>query len=701
MKKILSLVVVLVVAVAFSSRADVKLPSVIGSHMVLQRSQACPVWGWADPGEKVTVEFAGQKKTAVAAADGSWRVNLRSMKANSTPQTMTITGKNKVVIEDVLVGEVWLCSGQSNMEWTVADSDNPKEEIAAGNHPRIRHIKIPHRPSEKPESDVKTDGWQAASPETVAKFTAVGYFYARKLEKELDVPIGLLGCNWGGTRIEPWTPPVGFKSVPSLKKDFADKLNEFPSVTTKTNKEGNIVKDINHQTPLALYNGMVHPLVPFAIRGALWYQGESNNGEGMLYYEKMKALITGWRSVWKNPKMPFYFVQLAPFNYGGDDTRLAGIWEAQTETLEVPNTGMAVTTDIGNVKDIHPRNKQEVGRRLALWALSKTYGKSGMVYSGPLYDDMKVHANQIELSFDHVGGGLVSRDGKPLTEFTIAGENKNFVAAHAEIVGKKIVVSSDAVSKPVAVRFAMNQFAEPNFANKEGLPASPFRTDKWPLIDTTPGLDPGFKLLFNGKTLAGWEGNPKLWSVEDGCITGKTSNEGDTKIKHNTFLVWKGGEVGDFELRLQYKIIGGNSGIQYRSRVIETGEFGPIVGGYQADFEAGKNYSGILYDERGRGILAKRGEKTVIKTDESGKTKVEVTGSTGDSDKIQSRIKSEGWNDYRVVANGNHLQHFINGALTVDVTDEDSAKAVKSGILALQIHAGPSMTVQFRNIQIK
>ena len=701
MKKFLSLVVVLVVAAAFSSRADVKLPSVIGSHMVLQRSQACPVWGWADPGEKVTVEFAGQKKTAEAAADGSWRVNLRSMKANSTPQTMTITGKNKVVMEDVLVGEVWLCSGQSNMEWTVANSDNSKEEIAAGNHPRIRHIKIPHRPSDKPESNVPTDGWQSASPETVSKFTAVGYYYARTLQKELDVPIGLLGCNWGGTRIEPWTPPVGFKSVKALKKDFADKLDEFPVATMKTNKAGNLVKDINHQTPLALYNGMVHPLVPFAIRGVLWYQGESNNGEGMLYYEKMKALIAGWRSVWKNPKMPFYFVQLAPYNYGGDDTRLAGIWEAQAETLELPNTGMAVTTDIGNVKDIHPRNKQEVGRRLALWALSKTYGKSGLVYSGPLYDDMKVRGNQIELSFDHVGGGLVSRDGKPLTEFTIAGEDKNFVAAHAEMVGKKLVVSSDAVAKPVAVRFAMNQFAEPNFANKEGLPASPFRTDKWPLVDPTPGLEPGFKSLFNGKTLDGWDGNMKLWSVQEGCITGKTSNEGDTKIKHNTFLVWKGGEVADFELRLQYKIIGGNSGIQYRSQLLQSGDFGPIVGGYQADFEAGKTYSGILYEERGRGILAKRGEKTVVKVNEAGKTKVEVTGSVGDSEKIQSRIKNEDWNDYKVIANGNHLQHFINGALTVDVTDEDSAKAGKSGILALQIHAGPAMTVQFRNIWIK
>lgn len=709
MNRTLSVIASLVFAFTLSSRADVKLPAVIGSHMVLQRAQSCPIWGWADPGEQVTVEFAGQKATTRAGADGSWRVNLRSMKASSTPRTMTITGNNRLVLEDVLVGEVWLCSGQSNMEWTVASSDNPKDEIAAANHPRIRHIKIPHRPSDKPESDVPSDGWKVCSPETAGNFTAVGYFYGRTLMKELDVPVGLLGCNWGGTRIEPWTPPVGFESVPALKTDFADKLDTFPEWTDKKGKDGKVeigadgkpVKQINHQSPLALYNGMVHPLVPFAIRGAIWYQGESNNGEGMLYHEKMKALIAGWRKVWGNSKMPFYFVQLAPFTYGGDATRLAGIWEAQLATLDVPHTGMAVTTDIGNIKDIHPRNKQDVGRRLALWALTKTYGKRGIVYSGPLYKGMKSRGDKIEVSFDHVGGGLSSRDGGPLTHFAIAGEDKNFVEARAEIVGNKVVVSSDSVARPVAVRFAMHQQAEPNLSNKEGLPAAPFRTDAWPLVESSPSVEPGFKLLFNGKNLDGWEGNPKLWSVQNGCITGKTGSEGDTKIKHNTFLVWKGGEVGDFELRLQYKIIGGNSGIQYRSKVLEQGEFGPIVGGYQADFEAGKTYSGILYEERGRGILAKRGEKTVVKPDEAGKAKVEVTGSVGDSESIQSKIKNEDWNDYVVIAKGNHLQHFINGAQTVDVTDESPEKAAKSGVLALQIHAGPAMTVQFRNIRIK
>ncbi len=471
-------------AAASATRADVKLPNVIGSHMVLQRDQSVPIWGWADPGEEITVEFAGQKRTTKTGADGAWRVALRSLKASAEPRQLIVRGKNTLTLDDVLVGEVWLCSGQSNMEWSVANSDNPQEEIAAANHPRIRHLKIPHRPSDKPESDVPTDGWQVCTPQTVGAFTAVGYYYGRKLMQELDVPIGLLGCNWGGTRIEPWTPPAGFKAVPALKKDFTDKLDTFPAKMETKDKEGKVTTAINHQSPLALYNGMVHPLVPFAIRGAIWYQGESNNGEGMLYHEKMKALIAGWRKVWDNPRLPFYFVQLAPYIYRVPPERLPGIWEAQLETLEVPHTGMAVITDIGNLKNIHPTNKQEVGRRLALWALAKTYGKKVGAYSGPLFDDARVRDGRIELSFDHAEGGLKSRDGQPLTHFTIAAEDQKFVPAIAEIVGRKVVVSSDAIAKPVAVRFAWHQEAEPNLANVEGLPASPFRTDNWPVVET-------------------------------------------------------------------------------------------------------------------------------------------------------------------------------------------------------------------------
>ncbi len=465
------------VLVAAPAGADVSLPSVLGSHMVLQRDAPCPIWGWASPGEAVTVEFGGQKHRTEADGEGNWSVRLRPMKASAEGRTLTVMGKNTRTLVDVLVGEVWLCSGQSNMEWSVTASARAQEEIAAGSHPRIRHIKIPHRPSMMPEKNVPSDGWKVTRPQTVGQFTAVGYFFARELQKELDVPVGLIGSNWGGTRIEPWIPPAGFQSVSALR-DTAGKLDSFPTYVTQKDPQNPLRTRmaINHQSALALYNGMIHPLVPFAIRGALWYQGESNNGEGLLYLEKMRALIQGWRQVWDDPDMPFYFVQLAPFRYGGDPTRLAGIWEAQRQALDIPHTGMAVTTDIGNITDIHPRNKQEVGRRLALWALAKTYGRRGVAYSGPLFARARAGAGKIRVNFDHTGGGLMSRDGKALSHFEIAGADGKFVPAQAEITGKSVVVSSPQVPNPVHVRFGWHQEAVPNLANKEGLPASPFTT---------------------------------------------------------------------------------------------------------------------------------------------------------------------------------------------------------------------------------
>jgi len=468
MRRLLTAVVVLVLTAPIL-QAEVRFPSVIGDNMVLQRGEPVPVWGWDAAGTKVSVAIGDAAVTATAGADGRWTAYLPAMKAGG-PHDITVKGTSEATIKNVLVGEVWFCSGQSNMEWRVRQSDNPEEEIAAAKYPQIRHIKFPHRPADNPQADIPSDGWKICSPETAGDFTAVGYFFGRFLHKELDVPIGLLGCNWGGTRIEPWTPPAGFRAVPKLA-NIAGTLDQFPSLR----KNGTI----NHQTPLALYNGMVAPVIPYGIRGAIWYQGESNNGEGMLYYEKMKALITGWRSTWQKPNLPFYYVQLAPYRYGGSPERLAGIWEAQLKTLSVPHTGMAVTVDIGNRTDIHPKNKQDVGKRLGLWALAKDYGKKDLVYSGPLYKSMKVKDDAVTISFNHVGGGLVSRDDKPLSHFTIAGEDKVFVEATATIEGGSVVVRAEGVKKPLAVRFGWHQEAEPNLSNKNGLPASPFRTDSW------------------------------------------------------------------------------------------------------------------------------------------------------------------------------------------------------------------------------
>lgn len=459
--------VALLAGLAPAAYAETKVPAIFSSHMVLQRDQPIPVWGWDTAGTEVTVTLGEQKKTAKAGDDGKWTVSLDKLSAGG-PHKLTVKGTSTKEYDDILVGEVWICSGQSNMEWPVSLSKNPQEEIKAANHPRIRHIKVAHTPADKPQTDITSPGWQVCSPETVANFTGVGYFFGRELEKELDVPVGLIGSNWGGTRIEPWTPPVGFQQVPALK-DIADKLADFPQKDAKGT--------VNHQSPLALYNGMIAPIVPFAVRGSIWYQGESNVTEGMLYYEKMKALISGWRSVWKNDQMPFLFVQLAPYGGYPKPENLPGLWEAQVKTLSIPYTGMAVTVDISNIKDIHPNNKQDVGHRLALWALANTYGKKGTVYASPLYKEMKVEGNKIRVKFDQVGGGLAARDGKPLTWFTIAGEDKNFVEATAEIDGESVVVHSDKVEKPTAVRFGWSGIAEPNLSNKEGLPVSPFRTD--------------------------------------------------------------------------------------------------------------------------------------------------------------------------------------------------------------------------------
>ncbi len=493
--------------------AEVTLPRVIGSNMVLQRNIEVPIWGWAAPGEEITITLSAEAEgvepvstaTAIADAEGNWQVKLPAMAAGG-PYTLRVKGSNTLELTNVLFGEVWVCSGQSNMQWSVNASKDNEAEIAAAMYPKIRLFYIPRVPSGLLQKDVEAD-WYETSPETIPNFSAVAYYFGRKLYKNLDVPIGLINTSWGGTRIEPWTPPIGFAGVPalvSINKEVEDiqanylaqlpeKMNAIEAWIADTRKaletgaQLTQMPDNTHplahqQRPTALYNGMVHPIVPYGIRGALWYQGESNLREGMLYHEKMKALINGWREVWGQGDFPFYFVQLAPFNYGGRNASpffLPQIWEAQIATLALPNTGMAVTTDIGNLRDIHPRNKQDVGRRLALWALAKDYGRDDVTYSGPLYKAMAVEGNAIRLTFDHVGSGLTARDEKPLTWFQIAGEDKEFVEAKAIIDGDTVVVSSDALANPVAVRFGWHQSAEPNFINKEGLPASPFRTDSW------------------------------------------------------------------------------------------------------------------------------------------------------------------------------------------------------------------------------
>ena len=460
-----------VLAASNLAQADVKLPKVISSHMVLQQKIPLPIWGTAEAGEEVTVSIGDNTASTKAGADGKWSVKLKEMSAGG-PHELIVKGKNELALTDVLIGEVWVASGQSNMEWSVAASANSQEEIAAAKYPNIRLFHVKKTPAVTPQSEVVLDReWSECSPATIGNFSAVAYFFGRHIHKELSVPVGLINTSWGGTAIEPWTPIAGFESVESLK-DIGEQAK-----AQQAKPEGVAA---NHGAPTHLYNGMVHALVPFGIRGALWYQGESNRGQGVAYEQRMHALINGWRTVWNQGDFPFLFVQLAPYKYGPTDPQnlLPQIWEAQAKTLAMKNTGMAVTTDITNLTDIHPKNKQDVGKRLALWALAKSYGKSDLVYSGPLYKSMKVEGNKVRIEFNQVGGGLKARDGKPLSWFTIAGKEGDFVEATATIEGNSVIVSNDKIAEPAAVRFGWDQLAEPNLMNAEGLPASPFRTSR-------------------------------------------------------------------------------------------------------------------------------------------------------------------------------------------------------------------------------
>jgi sialate O-acetylesterase len=474
-----------IIAAGRPATAALRMPAVFSENMVLQAGMPVPVWGWAAAGEKITVKFAGQEKSATAGADGKWALKLDTLKCSAKPEQMTVTGADgqAVNIANVLVGEVWLGSGQSNMEMHVSgclDFDNVK---ADAKYPDIRMFTVKRLPSGVPMDDV-TGTWVVCTPETVGNFSATLYFFGRKIHKDLGVPMGLIHSSWGGTRIEPWTPPCGFAAVAELK-DISDKLAPTTASSKQPTKgQGN---------PTGLYNGMIHGLIPYALRGATWYQGESNGGEGESYFHKMRALIGGWRQLWGEGDLPFYFVQLATFKApndkpeGGDDW--AKVLEAQALSLSIPNTGMAVLSDIGDAKNIHPKNKQDVGERLALWALAKDYGKKDLVYSGPIFKSAKIEGATMVISFDNVGSGLMvgKKDGLAPAQEVAGGELKGFAIkgddgqwhwADAKIVGPTVVVSCKDVSKPVAVRFAFTtNRAHCNFYNKEGLPAVGFRTD--------------------------------------------------------------------------------------------------------------------------------------------------------------------------------------------------------------------------------
>ncbi len=450
-------------------QAKIILPSVITDNMVLQQNQLVSIWGWTtEVGEQIKVCGSWNRDTvSVKARMGVFEVKLQTPSYGG-PYVVDIVGHEKHMIKNVMIGEVWVASGQSNMFMPV-DSVlkrfqgvvNYKEEIKAADYPQIRMFTVSRIYSEHPQDNALGD-WKVCSPENVKNFSATAYFFAKSLHQNLDIPIGIISSSWGGSNAKWWL------SEEALAKN--ERLKEYYMPTAKQENKWQIKTG-------GLFNAMIHPFVKYAIKGVIWYQGESNRNDAVVYKDLMTSLIEDWRALW-GYDFPFYFTQIAPYNYTKGVSG-AYIREAQMQTLSVFNTGMAVTNDVGDLNNIHPLQKQQVGERLALWALAKDYHKD-VVFSGPLYRSMSVQKNEIVIEFDYTEGGLVLK-GELLTNFEIAGEDQVFLSAQAKIKGDKVIVFNSKIKNPVAVRFAFSDTAQANLYNQSGLPASSFRTDDWGL----------------------------------------------------------------------------------------------------------------------------------------------------------------------------------------------------------------------------
>ncbi len=494
-------------------RADVTLAPLFTDGAVLQRDKPVSIWGWAAAGEKVAVTFAGQKCEATPGPDGRWLVLLEPLPANTLGAELTVVGKNTLTLRDVVVGEVWLCSGQSNMEWPVSRAADAAAEIATANFPLLRHVRIEHTVAEKPADSVKTGGWLPATPQHVGGFTAVGYFFARDLYQKLGVPIGIVHSSWGGTPVESWLSPAALARDPAFAvvgERWTKNLADYPAnkaahdpllaawqaaeatekakgapahaAWLKKNPRPRAPRGPGDPwTPAGLFNGMINPLLPYALRGALWYQGESNAERAAEYHALFTGMITAWRAHFGQGDFPFYWVSLAnygvPIDSGERGRSYAFLREAQTKALALPNTGQALAIDLGDPKDIHPLNKQDVGRRLARLAKNRVYGFI-IDDTGPTFASATRTGKGLRVQFTHAGNGLVAH-GKPVQSLELAGADRVFHPAEGRIERDTLVVTSSAVREPVAVRYAWTNAPEANLYSGSGLPAVPFRSDAW------------------------------------------------------------------------------------------------------------------------------------------------------------------------------------------------------------------------------
>ncbi len=502
MRKLLTISAIFFIALVTPTQAnELKLARVFSDQMVLQREQSVPVWGWANPGEAITVDFAGQSKTEKADVNGKWFVRLDPMQASMEGRMLVVQSTiedRKSTLTDVVVGDVWLCSGQSNMHFRMAQVENAEREIAASNDPGLRFFTVDDQFSQSPKADVSGQ-WGTASPMTTASCSAVAYYFAQDLRKKIGVPIGLIVSSIGGTRIESWmspetlativeagpmvekwstVSPEEFISIGAVYRDYQHQRDRVhPQAVKAAKAQGapeppapKIPKLRCHDCPGALHNGMIAPLQPFAIRGAIWYQGESNSGQPAAYEKLLPSMVADWRRMW-GEELPFLFVQLAPHRNTHPSFREAQqrIWQT------TPHTAMVVTTDVGDASNIHPIRKRPVGERLALAAYALSY-KNPVEYSGPIFASMTIDADRAIISFTHLGEGLIAK-GDSLKGFTLAGDDGKFVPARAVIEDSTVVVSSDGVTKPVAVRYGWATVPDVNLYNRNGLPASPFRSD--------------------------------------------------------------------------------------------------------------------------------------------------------------------------------------------------------------------------------
>ncbi|MDF1816689.1 MAG: DUF1080 domain-containing protein [Verrucomicrobiales bacterium] len=751
MKFLATTLAVLLSASLVTAESELKLAKIFGDHMVLQQGKQTSIFGDAKAGADVTVEFAGQSLKTKADDNGHWSVTLEALKTNATGRELKISsGDQSASVKDILVGEVWMCSGQSNMAWTVNRTEDWEKKVAEANHPTLRLFTTATATAAEPQRDITSGEWKICTPETAPTFSAVGFFFGKELVKNLDTPIGLVSTAWGGKPSEAFTSRETLEETESAKKLLAEwdaRQSGFNPEAVQKRYEASVAAwekkmsafrgakkagenpnpksvgrkptlpqapNLQPNFPSAIYNRMIYPWNNYAIAGAIWYQGESNRQRSVQYETLFPAMIADWRKQ-RNDDFPFYFVQLANFLQPSTEPGVPDAWaelqNAQTLTLQkLPNTGMAIINDIGEAKNIHPKNKEDVGKRLARWALSEHYGKQidGPV-SGPIYKSHEIVDGGIRVHFDYAGEGLKSRDGGALKRFEIAGADQKWVWADAKIEdgGKSVFLSSRAVANPVAARYAWA--ANPqgaNLVNAVGLPASLFRTDSWELstagvetlgdanaikaLANLPALHEklrqgGWDVLFNGKDLTGWR-NPYDYG-EAVVKYGEIHLSSDKKFFLVTEKTYK-----DFILQVEIKLPEGqaNSGVMFRAHV-EPGK----VYGYQAECDGSdRRWSGGLYDE---------GRRKWVWPSKEGKSEEEFLDHSEESlahmakPEVAGALKRNDWNKYTIQCRGNRIVIKVNNVEITNIKDDMDAE----GYIGIQHHGEKGAIYKFRNIYLK